>query len=115
MKLAFACVKLTHLCFKSTGQFSLPIDKRQLYETDVRIPLVVRGPGVSKNVTRDELVVNIDIAPTIADISKGGTGSFPANMDGVTLLPLLNVCQKMSQHQSLSFMVSRLVFLHRGC
>nr|CAB3250160.1 N-acetylglucosamine-6-sulfatase [Phallusia mammillata] len=76
------------------GQFSLPIDKRQLYETDVRIPLVIRGPGVSKNVTRHELVTSIDIGPTIVDISTGGTGNFPPTMDGVSLMPLFNVTDK---------------------
>uniref|UniRef100_A0A8D3C6X0 N-acetylglucosamine-6-sulfatase n=1 Tax=Scophthalmus maximus TaxID=52904 RepID=A0A8D3C6X0_SCOMX len=34
-----------------TGQFSLPIDKRQLYEFDIRIPLLVRGPGIKPNQT----------------------------------------------------------------
>uniref|UniRef100_A0A3B4AWF5 N-acetylglucosamine-6-sulfatase n=1 Tax=Periophthalmus magnuspinnatus TaxID=409849 RepID=A0A3B4AWF5_9GOBI len=34
-----------------TGQFSLPIDKRQLYEFDIRIPLLVRGPGIKPNIT----------------------------------------------------------------
>uniref|UniRef100_A0A3B5A153 N-acetylglucosamine-6-sulfatase n=1 Tax=Stegastes partitus TaxID=144197 RepID=A0A3B5A153_9TELE len=34
-----------------TGQFSLPIDKRQLYEFDIRIPLMVRGPGIKPNQT----------------------------------------------------------------
>lgn len=29
-----------------SGQFSLPIDKRQLYEFDIKIPLMVRGPGI---------------------------------------------------------------------
>ena len=27
-----------------TGQFSLPYDKRQMYDFDLRIPLLVRGP-----------------------------------------------------------------------
>lgn len=43
------CCHLTlwHLIFQSiSGQFSLPIDKRQLYEFDIRIPLLVRGPGI---------------------------------------------------------------------
>uniref|UniRef100_A0A673KT16 N-acetylglucosamine-6-sulfatase n=1 Tax=Sinocyclocheilus rhinocerous TaxID=307959 RepID=A0A673KT16_9TELE len=34
-----------------TGQFSLPIDKRQLYEFDIRIPLLVRGPGIKPKQT----------------------------------------------------------------
>lgn len=30
-----------------TGQFSMPSDKRQLYEFDVRVPLMIRGPNVT--------------------------------------------------------------------
>lgn len=78
-----------HLIF--SGQFSLPIDKRQLYEFDIRVPFIIRGPGVSPNVTRLEPVVNIDIAPTIVDIATGGTGKIPDYMDGVSIVPLLKV------------------------
>jgi len=35
----------------SAGQFSLPQDKRQLYEFDVRVPFMIRGPGVMANKT----------------------------------------------------------------
>jgi N-acetylglucosamine-6-sulfatase len=43
----------TYIMFSSdhgyhTGQFSLPYDKRQPYEFDLRIPLLIRGPGVKK-------------------------------------------------------------------
>lgn len=31
------------------GQFSLPLDKRQLYEFDIRVPLMVRGPNIKAN------------------------------------------------------------------
>jgi hypothetical protein len=31
------------------GQFGMPFDKRQLYEADIRVPMVIRGPGVTKN------------------------------------------------------------------
>lgn len=34
-----------------SGQFSLPIDKRQLYEFDIKVPLLVRGPGIKPNQT----------------------------------------------------------------
>ena len=37
----------------STGQFSLPQDKRQLYEFDVRVPFMIRGPGVMVNKTSE--------------------------------------------------------------
>lgn len=67
----------------------MPVDKRQLYEFDLRVPLIIRGPNVPKNVTRTEPVLNIDLAPTMLDIANGSTGHFPVAMDGVSFLPLL--------------------------
>ncbi|XP_035996516.1 glucosamine (N-acetyl)-6-sulfatase (Sanfilippo disease IIID), b [Fundulus heteroclitus] len=67
-----------------TGQFSLPIDKRQLYEFDIRIPLLVRGPGIKPNQTIKAPVLNIDLAPTFLDIS--GVNLSTANMDGQSFL-----------------------------
>ncbi|KAG8141234.1 hypothetical protein E2320_006878 [Naja naja] len=76
-----------------TGQFSLPIDKRQLYEFDIRVPLLVRGPGVKGNKTYLEPILNIDLAPTFLDIA--GVNASQTNMDGVSFLPLLvNKVQK---------------------
>uniref|UniRef100_A0A8D0CD35 N-acetylglucosamine-6-sulfatase n=1 Tax=Salvator merianae TaxID=96440 RepID=A0A8D0CD35_SALMN len=70
-----------------TGQFSLPIDKRQLYEFDIKVPLLVRGPGVKPNQTNEMLVANIDLGPTILDIA--GYDLNKTQMDGMSLLPLL--------------------------
>ena len=64
------------------GQFSLPNDKRQLYEFDVRVPLIVRGPGIKKKQRTDDLVLNIDIAPTIIDLAGG---EVPKDMDGISV------------------------------
>ena len=59
--------------------------KDYLYEESERVPLIIRGPGVPQNVTRDQLVANIDLAPTIAGITRAR----PARvMDGIDLLPL---------------------------
>uniref|UniRef100_A0A4X2M5Y6 Glucosamine (N-acetyl)-6-sulfatase n=1 Tax=Vombatus ursinus TaxID=29139 RepID=A0A4X2M5Y6_VOMUR len=70
-----------------TGQFSLPIDKRQLYEFDIKVPLLVRGPGIKANQTNQMLISNIDLGPTILDIA--GYDLNKTQMDGRSLLPLL--------------------------
>ncbi|XP_066225916.1 N-acetylglucosamine-6-sulfatase isoform X3 [Saccopteryx leptura] len=70
-----------------TGQFSLPIDKRQLYEFDIKVPLLVRGPGIKPNQTSKMLVANIDLGPTILDIA--GYNVNKTQMDGMSLLPIL--------------------------
>ncbi|XP_024155705.1 glucosamine (N-acetyl)-6-sulfatase (Sanfilippo disease IIID), b [Oryzias melastigma] len=67
-----------------TGQFSLPIDKRQLYDFDIRIPLLVRGPGIKPNQTLQAPVLHIDLGPTILDIA--GVNLSRVNMDGQSFL-----------------------------
>ncbi|KAJ8386021.1 hypothetical protein AAFF_G00178420 [Aldrovandia affinis] len=67
-----------------TGQFSLPIDKRQLYDFDIRVPLMVRGPGIKPNQTVKAPVLNIDLAPTFLDIA--GFNLSVVNMDGQSFL-----------------------------
>jgi N-acetylglucosamine-6-sulfatase len=59
--------------------------KDYLYEEGERVPLIIRGPGVPENATRDQLVANIDMAPTIVAIAKAHPGRV---MDGINLLPL---------------------------
>jgi N-acetylglucosamine-6-sulfatase len=45
-------------------------DKRLAYEESLRIPLLMCGPGVaSPGSTRDQMVLNIDMAPTILDMA----------------------------------------------
>lgn len=61
------------------GQFSMPFDKRQPYETDIRVPLILSLPTYNEKLLIDRPVALIDLAPTIlawANISK------PEWMDG---------------------------------
>jgi arylsulfatase A-like enzyme len=61
-------------------------DKRFMYEPGLRVPLVVRGPGVRAGITPAELVANIDLAPTILDLAGQPV---PESMQGTSLAPLL--------------------------
>jgi N-acetylglucosamine-6-sulfatase len=56
------------------------------YEEDLRVPFVVRGPRVPKGAVVPEMGLNIDLAPTFAQIA-GATPTVP--QDGRSLLPLL--------------------------
>ncbi|CAG9861995.1 unnamed protein product [Phyllotreta striolata] len=61
------------------GQFGQPWDKRQPYETDLRIPLIISGPNISKKSLEEFPVSAADIAPTVLDIAGV---PIPANIDG---------------------------------
>ncbi|CAL4107884.1 unnamed protein product, partial [Meganyctiphanes norvegica] len=68
------------------GQFSLPTDKREPYETDIRVPLLISGPGIEAGIHIDYGTINIDLAPTIIDLAGI---PIPEYMDGLSLKPLL--------------------------
>jgi arylsulfatase A-like enzyme len=55
------------------------------YEESIKVPLVVVGPDVEPG-TVDELALNIDLAPTIAELAGVATPDF---VDGRSLVPLL--------------------------
>ena len=45
------------------------IDKRNAYEESIRVPLLAMGPGFEKGKSVDEVVANLDIAPTLLEIA----------------------------------------------
>lgn len=62
-------------------------DKRLMYEESIRIPLLMRYPALAKpDSTVEQMVLNIDVAPTMLDLA-----GVPAaeTMQGHSLLPLL--------------------------
>jgi arylsulfatase A-like enzyme len=67
---------------------TFPGGKNSLYEEDIRVPLWVRGPGVSVS-TVDHLIGNVDLAPTFCDIAGIDLDSPPDVIDGRSFLPLL--------------------------
>src|SRR5437867_5671442 len=46
------------------GEHRLLPGKYTAYEEDIRVPLIVRGPGIAPGTARFELVGNLDLAPT---------------------------------------------------
>ena len=70
------------------GQNGMGYDKRQLYETDVRVPYYVSGPGVPRGVTTYRPVSHVDLAPTILAIATNGAPT-PDGWDGHSFWPLL--------------------------
>jgi N-acetylglucosamine-6-sulfatase len=67
------------------GEHRLKEKKRLLYEESVRVPLIMRGPGIPPGEKRDQLVGNIDLAPTIVDYAGATLGR---SSDGRSLIPL---------------------------
>lgn len=57
-------------------------DKRLAYEESIRVPLLMRGPGVTPGQTSDALVTAVDLAPTI--LTAAGI-SVPPTMQGKPL------------------------------
>jgi arylsulfatase A-like enzyme len=68
------------------GEHRVPGDKFLPYEESLKVPLVIRGPGVPKGQTVDGQVSNIDFAPTLLDMANAKAGR---TMDGVSLLPTI--------------------------
>ncbi len=64
------------------------IDKRWAYEEAIRVPFIVRAPGLIRDPGRraDQMVLNIDLAPTL--LEAAGLKPDPA-MEGRSLLPVL--------------------------
>lgn len=52
------------------GQWAMPTDKRLFYETDIRVPLIIRGPKVTLKQVIASPVMLIDLAPTIFNWAK---------------------------------------------
>ena len=68
------------------GQHRLRPGKMTAFDEDIRIPMMVRGPNVAAGQIRTEIVANIDLAPTIANLAGAAT---PAWVDGRSFAALL--------------------------
>ncbi|MGA7521311.1 MAG: sulfatase [Acidobacteriaceae bacterium] len=61
-------------------------DKRLMYEPSIRVPMLLRYPGkVSPGACSNDMVLNLDLAPTLLQIAGQ---AIPAKMQGGSFLPL---------------------------
>jgi arylsulfatase A-like enzyme len=67
------------------GQHRMPAGKYSPYETDIRVPLLMRGPGVPAGASVTALTGNVDLAPTFE--AMAGVRR-PSSNDGSSLLGL---------------------------
>ena len=70
------------------GQHRLLLPPKRLsYEEDIKVPFIVRGPGVPTGATRSGMVLNNDLAPTFAEWARTNP-LLP--VDGRSLEPMLS-------------------------
>lgn len=68
------------------GEHRLTGGKLTEFDTDIRIPLIVRGPGIPEGSNTTELTANVDIAPTLASLAGI---PIPDTVDGRSFKELL--------------------------
>lgn len=68
------------------GEYSLRPGKQTPFEIDIRVPLVVVGPGVQAGQAVDAIAENVDLCPTFTELAGA---SSPTTPDGRSLVPLL--------------------------
>jgi arylsulfatase A-like enzyme len=78
--------------------------KGSFFEGGLRVPAIIKGPGIQEGVVCDEMTSNMDIFPTLANITNA---KLPPDLiiDGVNILPMLRG-EKQVPHTELYFKAS---------
>jgi N-acetylglucosamine-6-sulfatase len=82
----------TYIVFTSdngffNGEHRLPVGKHLFYEESLRVPFVIRGPGIPADETRTQMVNNLDLTATIVELAGATAGRAS---DGRSLVPLFS-------------------------
>ena len=86
------------------GEHRIPSGKMHIYEESIRVPLLMRGPGIPRGVDVGDLAINADLAPTIVDVANASPGLV---MDGRSLIP---VAQQPGIEQGRELLIEQLGF-----
>jgi arylsulfatase A-like enzyme len=84
------------------GQHRLPAGKQTAYDTDIHVPLLIRGPGIAAGSHVGVLTGNIDLAPTfdaMADVRA------PSLTDGRPLLGLAHGNARAAHHWRTAYLL----------
>jgi arylsulfatase A-like enzyme len=69
------------------GEYRLLPGKFTAFDTDIRVPLIVAGPGIRPGSVDNHVVENVDLAPTFEQLA----GAVPPDtVEGRSLVPLLH-------------------------
>jgi arylsulfatase A-like enzyme len=106
----------TYLFFTSDngfhmGEHRLLPGKNTAYEEDIRVPMLVRGPGVPAGRVVPHMALNIDIAPTFADLAGVAV---PGWVDGRSFAGLLGGAPPPVSAWRQAFMVEHYLDLDEG-
>ncbi|CAN5154233.1 sulfatase [soil metagenome] len=72
------------------GEHRIPARKNLPYEESIRVPLIIRGPGIEPGSTIADPAVNVDLASTILDVTGASQpGGIERPADGISLRSLL--------------------------
>jgi N-acetylglucosamine-6-sulfatase len=82
----------TYIVFSSDngyhmGQHRLSVGKMTAFDTDIRVPLIVAGPGVPRGTTVHQVAQNVDLYPTFLQLAGARADT---RVDGHSLVPLLH-------------------------
>lgn len=59
--------------------------KPEIWEGGIRVPTLIRGPGIPEDAQCDQSMMGIDIFPTIWDLAGGDESRLPENIDGTSI------------------------------
>lgn len=74
----------------NTHNYPLRSGKGSVYEGGIRVPMIVKWPGVAKeNTVNDNPVIMDDLFPTILEMAELDTSKVLQTVDGMSLVPVL--------------------------
>ncbi|KAJ5581437.1 hypothetical protein N7535_000057 [Penicillium sp. DV-2018c] len=83
------------------GQHRLQPGKNCGYETDINVPLIIRGPGIGRNQTLDAITSHTDLAPTFLSLA----GTTRDGLDGkkIPLKSAARTADNRTEHVAIEF------------